>query len=178
CRGESGYDEPRTVPRRHDLTTFPDVYFDDPSGRLRLADMSGDGLNDIVLVHDGRIDYWPNMGYGRFGPRITMANPIYNPPRIGYRFDPRRLFLLDLDGTGCADLVYVDVDRVHFWFNQSGNAWSEGKTIHGTPPVTDLTALQFTDFYGTGTATLVWSDDYTQKADGNYKILDFCGGQK
>ena len=36
--------------------------------------MTGDGLNDIVLVHNGSIDYWPNLGYGRFGKRITMAN--------------------------------------------------------------------------------------------------------
>ena len=160
---------------RHDLETFPDVYFDDPAGRVRLADMTGDGLNDIVLVHDGRIDYWPNLGYGRFGRRITMANA----PRIGYGFDPRRMFLVDLDGTGCADLVYVDHDQVHFWFNQSGNAWSAQQTIHGTPQVTDLTAVQFTDFYGTGTATLLWSYDFGQQPGGtNYKVLDFCGGQK
>ena len=174
CWGEAGYDSPRSIPRLHDLATFPDVYFDDPAGRVRLADMSGDGLNDIVLVHDGRIDYWPNLGYGKFGRRLTMANS----PRIGYGFDPKRLFLADLDGTGCADLVYVDVDRVHFWFNQSGNAWSDRQTVHGTPPVTDLTAIQFTDFYGTGTTALLWSYDYAQQPGGNYKVLDFCGRRK
>ena len=83
--------------------------------------MTGDGLNDIVLVHNGRIDYWPNLGYGRFGKRITMANA----PHLEVNFDPKRLFLADLNGTGCADLVYVDFDRVHFWFNQSGNRWSD-----------------------------------------------------
>ena len=45
------------------------MFFDDPSHRVRLADMTGDGLNDIVRVHAGRIDYWPNLGYGRFGAR-------------------------------------------------------------------------------------------------------------
>jgi Salmonella virulence plasmid 65kDa B protein/FG-GAP-like repeat len=109
CEGEAGYEVPRMVPRRHDLDAFPDVYFSDSAGRVRLADMAGDGLNDIVLVHDGRIDYWPNLGYGKFGRRITMANT----PRIGFGFDPRRLFLADLDGTGCADLVYVESGQVH-----------------------------------------------------------------
>jgi hypothetical protein len=174
CRGEAGYEQPRRVPRTHDLDVFPDVYFADPAGRVRLADMSGDGLNDIVLVHDGRLDYWPNLGYGRFGSRITMANA----PRIGYGFDPRRLFLVDLDGTGCADMVYVESGEVRFWFNQSGNAWSVQQSIRGTPPVADLTAVQFSDFYGTGTATLVWSYDYGEQPGGNYKILDFCGGRK
>lgn len=128
-RGEVGYTEPARVPRRHDLNDFPDVYFSDPAGRVRLADMNGDRLNDIVFIHDGRIDYWPNLGYGRWGKRLTMSNA----PRMGPDFDPRRLFLADLDGTGCADLVYADVDRVHFWFNRSGNGYGARHTISGTP---------------------------------------------
>lgn len=175
CQGEAGYKAPKKISRQYDLDAFPDVYFNDPAGRVRLADMSGDGLNDIVLVHDGRIDYWPNLGYGHFGRRITMAYT----ERIGYGYDPRRMFLVDLDGTGCADLVYVDFDQVRFWFNQSGNGWSSCQTIQGTPPVSDLTSVQFTDFYGTGTATLMWNYDFGQQPGGsNYKILDFCGGQK
>ena len=171
CKGEEGYDGPHLAERTHDLN---DIFFNDPFGRVRLADVTGDGLNDIVLIHSGRVDYWPNLGYGRFGKRITMANA----PHFDYNFDPKRLFLADLDGTGCADLVYVDFDSVHFWFNQSGNGWSEKQTIQGTPYVTDMSSVQFADFYGTGTATLVWSYDYNFQPEGNYKVLDFCGGVK
>jgi hypothetical protein len=32
-----------------------------------LADLSGDGLTDIVCIRDGEVSYWPNLGYGRFG---------------------------------------------------------------------------------------------------------------
>lgn len=174
CRGEDGYAAPQTIERVHDLDAFPDVFFDDPAGRVRLADMSGDGLKDIVLIHNGRVDYWPNLGYGRFGKRVTMAQA----PRLGHTFDPARLFLADLDGSGCADLVYVDFDRVHFWFNRSGNSWSEAQAIYGTPPVTTATAIQFADVFGTGTTALVWSYDFTQHLGGNYKVLDFCGGVK
>ena len=150
------------------------MFFDDPSGRVRLADMTGDGLNDIVQIHGGRIDYWPNLGYGRFGRRISMANA----PLLDGDVDPRRLFLADLDGTGCADLVYVEARRVHFWFNRSGNAWSERQTITGTPSTDDATALEFADVFGTGTATLVWSRDFTGSGTSNYQVLDFCGGVK
>lgn len=174
CLGEEGYGEPRAVTRNHNLDEFPNVYFNDPSARVRLADMTGDGLNDIVLLHNGRIDYWPNLGYGKFGKRITMKAS----PRLEYNFDPARLYLADIDGSGCVDLVYVDTGRVHFWFNQSGNSWSEEQVIHGTPPVTDFDSVQFADIFGTGTATLVWSYDLGRYPGKNYKALDFCGGKK
>jgi RHS repeat-associated protein len=174
CLGEEGYAEPNVIERIYDLNEFPDVYFNDTSGRVRLADMSGDGLNDIVLLHNGRIDYWSNLGYGKFGKRITMSNS----PKLERNFDPKRLFLVDLDGSGCADLVYVDFDKVHFWFNQSGNSWSDQQVIHGTPVVTDVDSIQFADFYGTGTSALVWSYDYNRYPGGNIKVLDFSGGVK
>lgn len=173
--GERGYAPPRAIPRRHDLAEFPNVYFDDLAGRVRLADMTGDGLTDIVLVHDGRVDYWPSLGHGRFGRRITMTGT----PRIGHGFDPRRMFLADLDGTGCADLVYVERNDVRFWFNQSGNGWSGEHVIKGTPVVTDATSIRFADVFGTGTATLVWSYAWGQQPGGtNYKALEFSGGRK
>ena len=34
-----------------------------------LADISGDGLTDILRVRNGDIYYWPNLGYGRFGAK-------------------------------------------------------------------------------------------------------------
>ena len=177
CLGDEGFAEPRSVERIHDLDAFPDIAFDDPSRRLHLADMNGDGLADIVVLHPGRVDYWPNLGYGRFGPRITMQ-ALPDAPQLEPGFDPRRLFLADLDGTGCADLVYVEFDRVHFWFNRSGNSWSERHTIYGTPPVSDADAVQFADVFGTGTATLLWTSDFAFQPTGNYKALDFCGGVK
>lgn len=167
--GEAGYEPQSRINRVHDLQEFPDVFFSDP--RVRLADMSGDGLNDIVLIHSGRVDYWPNLGYGHFGKRITMGAA----PKFDYAFDPSRLFLVDLDGTGCADLVYVELDRVSFLFNQSGNNWSEEHTIIGTPYTTNIGGISFSDFYGTGTACLIWSYPYGSISGSNYKVLDFCG---
>jgi hypothetical protein len=68
CLGARGFARPRAIERVHDLEQFPDVFFGDPAGRVRLADMTGDGLNDIVVVYDGRIEYWPNLGLRSLRP--------------------------------------------------------------------------------------------------------------
>jgi hypothetical protein len=59
---ESGWDAELAVERRAP-DIFPDVVFSDP--RVRVADMTGDGLQDIVLVHDGLVQYWPQLGHAR-----------------------------------------------------------------------------------------------------------------
>lgn len=169
CLGEEGFGPARRV-ARGDV----DAFFDDAGGRVRLADMTGDGLRDIVVMHSGRVEYWPNLGYGRFGHRVTMTGA----PRWGDDQDPRRLFLVDLDGTGCADIVCVGNGRVDFWFNQCGNRWSDRQTLIGTPLVASDTSLAFADVFGTGTATLVWSWPYAGQPESHYQALDFCGGSK
>jgi len=45
---------------RKALESFPNVNFSDP--RVKWADMTGDGLQDIVLVYDRNVEYWPNLG--------------------------------------------------------------------------------------------------------------------
>ena len=169
-----GFSPPRHIDRIHDLDRFPDLSFAGDPARVRIADMNGDGLPDLVLLHDGRVDYWPSLGYGRFGPRVTMANA----PRLAWPFDPRRVMLADLDGSGCADLVYVHGDHVDYWFNRSGNAWSEKAVVPGTPPLASPDDLVVADVFGSGTATLVWTYGAGVLAGGNYKALDFCGGVK
>ena len=44
---------------------FPDLHFSDP--RVKLADLTGDNLQDFVLVEQGQIDYWPYLGHGHWG---------------------------------------------------------------------------------------------------------------
>ena len=43
--------------------------------------MSGDGLTDLVRIRNGEVCYWPNLGYGRFGAKVTMDNaPWFDAP--------------------------------------------------------------------------------------------------
>ncbi|MCB9157644.1 MAG: VCBS repeat-containing protein [Caldilineaceae bacterium] len=171
--GEKGYAEAEVRSRRYDINRYPDVSFNDPSGRIRLADMNGDGLTDIVEIHNGGVAYWPNLGYGYYGPRIQM----HDAPHFGYAFDPARLFLVDIDGSGCADIAYVDDGEIQFFFNQSGNGWSAPQPIKGLR-FNNTTNLQFTDIFGNGTACLLWSTDLSRRLQHNYKVLDLCAGIK
>ena len=153
--------------------TGPAVDLADP--RVRLADMTGDGLHDIVLLRNGNIAYWPNLGHGRWGAQVTMRRS----PRLPDGYDPRRVLLGDLDGDGAADLTYVDNGRVQLWGNQSGNAWTEQPvTISGTPGVADTDALQLSDLHGTGMAGLLVSRAAGGPGRPYLRFLDFTGGVK
>jgi RHS repeat-associated protein len=172
-RGKEGWDPEVQHVLRHRLEEFPDIYFSAPDQRVRLAAMSGD-LQDIVMIHDRLIQYWPNMGYGRWGKPITMRNA----PELPRNYDPKRLFFTDLDGDGYADLVYVDLGEVNYWINRGGNAYSERHTIRGTPPLSDADAVRVADMKGTGTAGILWTYNHSSRNRTNYKYLDPTGGTK
>ena len=108
----------------------PAVILADGTQTIFTADMSGDGLTDIVRVRNGEVCYWPSTGYGRFGAKVTMDGA----PRFAAQelFDPGRVRLADIDGTGTSDLLYVGADGVTAWFNQSGNGWSRRRSSPST----------------------------------------------
>src|SRR5690606_29148600 len=113
-----GFQEPIAVARVHDLDAFPDLDLDDPG--VHLADMTGDGLQDFVLVRSGFVSYWPYLGHGAWARRVVMERSPVLP--AGYREE--NLHLVDLDGSGCASLVYSDADRTLVWINQCGVGFS------------------------------------------------------
>ncbi len=95
--------------------------------------MSGDGLSDIVRIRYGEVCYWPNLGYGRFGAKVTMDNaPVFESYD---QFDPRRIRLADIDGSGTADIIYVGQDGISLHFNQSGNSWAAPYRLAQFPQV-------------------------------------------
>ena len=169
----AGWDRVETVPRRP-LAEFPDVSFDDP--RVKLADLDGDGLQDIVLVDERRIDYWPALGHGRWGPRVTMRDT----PRLDEAsggFDPARVLLGDLDGDGVDDLVLVGPGRVTVWINQGGARWGPATVLTGAPPLPAIDAVRVTDVLASGTHGILWTSDPVTGPD-HYQFLDLAGGTK
>ncbi|MBS1910851.1 MAG: hypothetical protein JST22_02580 [Bacteroidetes bacterium] len=174
--GESGFGEAMTVPTPWDEERGPTVVIADGTQTIFLADMSGDGLTDIVRVRNGEICYWPNRGYGHFGAKVSMDNA----PRFtdDERFDPRRVRLSDIDGSGTTDVLYIGEDGVHVCFNRSGNTWAASQTIAVLPTADPLSSVQVFDLLGNGTACLVWSSPLPANTQRPLVYVDLMGGQK
>src|SRR5262249_58248281 len=89
---------------------------------IYLADMSGDGLSDLVRIRNGQVCYWPNRGYGRFGSKVTMdRSPWFDSADL---FEQRRGLLDDVDGSGVTDIIYVGRNGASVFLNEAGNGWS------------------------------------------------------
>jgi RHS repeat-associated protein len=153
--GEEGFEAGQRVAQALDEEKGPRLVFADGTQSIYLADLSGDGLTDLVRIRNGEVCYWPNLGYGRFGAKVTMDNaPWFDAPD---QFDQRRIRLADIDGSGTTDIIYLHRDGVRLYFNQSGNGWSAPRALPVFPPVDDLVHVQALDLLGNGTACLVWS---------------------
>ncbi|HEY7275501.1 MAG TPA: SpvB/TcaC N-terminal domain-containing protein [Trebonia sp.] len=174
--GEAGFGPAHRMPAPENEERGPRVLFADGTGSVQLADLTGDGLSDLVRIRNGEVCYWPNFGYGRFGVKVTMdGGPWFDHPDL---FDPARVRLIDIDGTGTTDLVYLHRDGPRLYFNRSGNAWGPAEPLTAFAPLDDVVAVTAVDLLGNGTACLVWSSP--QSGDGRrpMRYVDLMGGRK
>ena len=173
---EEGFGPARRVAQALDEEKGPRIVFADGTQSIYLADLSGDGLTDIVRIRNGEVCYWPNLGYGRFGAKVTMDNaPWFDHPD---QFDHKRIRLADIDGSGTTDIIYLHRDGVRLYFNQSGNSWSQPQPLKVFPRVDDLVSIVPTDLLGNGTACLVWSSPLPGDARRPMRYVNLMGGSK
>jgi hypothetical protein len=146
------------------------------SQSIYLADLSGDGLTDIVRIRNGEVCYWPNLGYGRFGAKVTMDHAPWFDQLD--QFDQQGIRLADIDGTGTTDIIYLHRDGVRLYFNQSGNCWSEPQILKIFPRVDDLVRIMPVDLLGNGTTCLVWSSPLPGDAMRPMRYVNLMGAKK
>jgi RHS repeat-associated protein len=174
--GTRGFDSPRSAAKPFEEERGPAVVFADGSQTIFLADMSGDGLGDIVRVRNGEVCYWPNLGYGRFGAKVTMANaPVFDRPE---HFDPTAIRFADISGTGAADLIYLGGGGFSAWINLAGNGWSDVHTIDPFPGTEAPNQVSVLDLLGNGTAAMVWSSELPASVWAPLRFIDLMGGKK
>ncbi|MBK8425547.1 MAG: hypothetical protein IPL27_05980 [Lewinellaceae bacterium] len=151
----------------------PRVVFQEAFQTIFLADLSGSGMTDICRIRNGEVCYWPNLGYGRFGAKVTMAKaPHFDTPDA---FDPARLRLADIDGSGTNDIIYLGNSELSYWINQSGNIWGERITVPGFPLSTPLHSVQAMDLLGNGTSCIVWSSPLPGEANAPLRYIQLMG---
>jgi|CXWL01.1.fsa_nt_gi RHS repeat-associated protein len=173
---EAGFGAARRVNQVLDEEKGPRLVFADGTQSIYLADLSGDGLTDLVRIRCGEVCYWPNLGYGRFGAKVTMDNaPHFDHPD---QFDHKRIRLADIDGSGTTDIIYLHRDGVRLYFNQSGNSWSQPQTLKVFPRIDDMVSIVTTDLLGNGTACLVWASPLPGDARQQMRYVNLMGRQK
>jgi RHS repeat-associated protein len=173
---EAGFGPARRVAQALDEERGPRLVFADGTQSIHLADMSGDGLTDLVRIRNGEVCYWPNLGYVRFGAKVTMDHaPWFDNPD---QFDQKRIRLADIDGSGATDIIYLHRNGVRLYFNQSGNSWSEAQELAVFPRIDDLASIMPVDLLGNGTACLVWSSSLPGDATRPMRYVNLMGNQK
>ncbi len=140
--------------------TYP---IDQDISLLHVADLDGDGLNDIIVANNlrAKIDLLYNMtGKTNAANASTAPKLELNelPPDSRFRIDSlpsderlSALAVADLNGDGRPDLVYFgDTKDLIVRYNLGTNGWSEPKSWHIDDGRLDANALAVGDLNGDG----------------------------
>ncbi|KAF1844451.1 SpvB-domain-containing protein [Cucurbitaria berberidis CBS 394.84] len=145
--------------------SFPQLETHDDQSLTYFADATGDGLTDILRLSNCKVSYWPNLGHGNFGSEVIMDNcPVFDSVDS---FSTQRIRILDVDGSGTADLLYLlPTGGAIVYYNYCGNSWSDGVLVQNFPMVDKLSNVFTADLLGNGTSCLCWTgpqgdDGYT-----------------
>lgn len=145
--------------------------------RTYVADMTGDGLSDLVEVSASKVVYWSNLGYGCFGAPVEMGNcPLFH--QYG-EFDYSRLLLADIDGSGTTDMLYtLPNDGALLFYNYAGNSWSDAIFISGIKKSASASPFFVLDILGKGTASICWAEISNSANTTQIKFVDLMGDVK
>jgi hypothetical protein len=149
---EQGYGLGHDVP--HESNNSLPIQSGDHASVVAFSDVLGSGQQHLVQVRCNQLTCWPNLGRGKFGTPLVLAQLPFDQAS----FNPARVFLADLDGSGAADLIYAESDRFLIFLNQSGNAFSHTPLVLPMPDgmiYDQLDQVSFADLNGSGTTSLI-----------------------
>jgi hypothetical protein len=150
--------------------TGPEIFpIDNQLSQLRVADLDGDGLNDLIVVNNARSKI--NLLYNQTGKTnlalktISSSKPEINelPPDARFRIESiaseKRIACLvvaDLNGDGRPDIAYYgDPKELVVLYNQGTNGWSAPKRWPIDDGQLSPNALATGDLNGDGRTDLV-----------------------
>jgi RHS repeat-associated protein len=175
--GREGFAAARKTSKPFDEEEGPYLIFADTKQTIFLADMSGDGMTDIVRIRNGEVCYWPNLGYGKFGAKVGVDHaPVFDYEDA---FNPAYIRLADIDGSGTPDIIYLGKNKFTCWKNLSGNRFSTLPFEIGSfPEIHSNAHVTVTDLLGNGVACIVWSSPLAKDAHAPLKYIDLMNSKK
>ncbi|QBY44085.1 SpvB/TcaC N-terminal domain-containing protein [Arsenophonus nasoniae] len=135
---------------------------------VAFSDLLGSGQQHLVSIRHNEVTCWPNLGQGLFGAPIQLSG--FQQPQES--FDPKQLYLADLDGSGTTDIIYLMSDHLLIYMNQSGNSFAAPFTIPLPNSVAydDTCQLWIADIQGLGVASLILSIPHMQQQHWRYDL--------
>jgi hypothetical protein len=144
---------------------------DDGISLLHAADLTGDGLNDLIVANNLRSKI--NLLYNETGKTNQPAAPLRKldinelPPDARFRIDSipvderiEAMVVTDLNGDGKPDIaIYGDNKDLEVFYNQGTNGWSDPERWHIEDGQMDPNALVAGDLNGDGRTDLLLLGD-------------------
>ncbi len=125
--------------------------------RLRLIDINGDGLQDIVHLTKDAMRYRKYLGHGEWTDWIEVTVPGLNQ----YELHLNAQFS-DINGDGMADMVAFLGNSIVYFVNKNGTEFLTGQrlqTFKGVDiPDSTKTTVRIADLNGNGSRDIVWID--------------------
>lgn len=139
----SGCDGRSFAPNTDVAMTESPTYSDLNAKSLRVDDVNGDGLDDLIQVRSNAVDVWLNVNGVSWTPRHiiegTPASPAFS----------NQVRLLDINGSGTRDLVWGSADNFQYIDLQGGKRpWLLSRIDHELGKTTDIE-------YSTSTAEML-----------------------
>ena len=148
--GKKGFKNPKQCMQDVNLPFKKENY---PQKLVSFSSFLGDGLSHRIKITKNSVQCWPNLGYGKFGEKITLETDF----DFGSNFDTSRLFLADTDGSGTVDIIIVEPEGAKLYVNQNGNTFSNPITITFPETYSSIDQISFADVLGNGTSCLVFT---------------------
>ena len=160
-----------SVTNAFDFSGHESYPIDDQISLLHVADLDGDGLNDLIVANNLRSKI--NLLYNQTGktnrtagvPRKLEINEL--PPDARFRIDSiptderiGAMVVTDLNGDGKPDIaIYGDGKDLEVIYNQGTNGWSDPKHWHIEDGQMNPNALVAGDLNGDGRTDLLLLGD-------------------